>query len=86
MERINFDTVAIYLLIAYSALVFGGSIKDRVENPKLKSQLEILADTDKNKILDSQEKINMYKMCGVEDTSKYLTTNELKKGINNYIK
>ena len=38
----------------------------------------------KNKMLEPYEKIKMYKMCGLEDTTKYLSALDLEKGILNY--
>ena len=70
-------TFSLFLfLITYGIFEF-----DKKQN---KSKLEKLADENKNGKLDSNEKIKMYKMCELKDTTAYLSALSLEKGLTNY--
>ncbi len=70
-------------IFAFS-LVFGAYGLQRFDKKQNKSKLENLADENKNGALDYYEKIKMYKMCGLKDTTEFLSALSLEKGIQNY--
>lgn len=66
------------------SLVSGAYGLQQFDKKQNKSKLENLADENKNGILDDYEKIKMYKMCGLKDTTESLSALDLEKGIQNY--
>jgi len=68
------------------SLVFAAYEFQQYEKKQNKSKLEKFADENKNGKLDSYEKIKMYNLCGLKDTTEYLSAFSLEKGIENYKK
>lgn len=76
----NLFTLGIFTILLISG-TYGIFEFNKEQN---KSKLEKLADENKNGKLDSNEKIKMYKMCELKDTTAYLSALSLEKGLTNY--
>jgi len=70
-------------LFSLVCAVYGFQQYEKKQN---KSKLEKFADENKNGRLEPYEKIKMYGLCGLKDTTEYLSVSSLEKGIKNYQK
>lgn len=85
-EQVKQNSKTLLLAISALSLVLGAYGIQQYEKKQNKSKLENLADENKNGIFEYYEKIKMYNLCGLKDTTEYLSASDLEKGVQNYQK